>query len=57
VPETTDFQSWGEAQEYPIPLNSAGKIIDCLNPDKKRPNTPEERIRQRMAQILHHEFG
>ena len=52
-----DIDSWVEAQEFQITLDAQGKIIDYLDPDTKRPNTPEERIRQKMVQILHCEFN
>lgn len=52
-----DIDSWVEAQEFQITLDADGKIIDYLDNDIKRPNTPEERIRQKMVQILHCEFG
>lgn len=52
-----DIDSWVEAQEFQITLDADGKIIDYLDNDVKRPNTPEERIRQKMVQILHCEFG
>jgi type I restriction enzyme M protein len=52
-----EFDSWIEAQEFQITLDAQGKIIDFINSDLKRPNTPEERIRQKMVQILHYELG
>ena len=52
-----DIDSWVEAQEFQITLDAQGKIIDYLDNETRRPNTPEERIRQKMAQILHCEFG
>lgn len=52
-----DIDSWVEAQEFQITLDSDGKIIDYLDNDIKRPNIPEERIRQKMVQILRCEFG
>lgn len=45
-----DIDSWVEAQEFQITLDSDGKIIDYLDNDIKRPNIPEERIRQKMVQ-------
>ena len=52
-----EFDSWIEAQEFQITLDAQGKIIDFLDPETKRPNTPEERIRQKMAQIIVCELG
>ena len=52
-----DIDSWVEAQEFQITLDADGKIIDYLDSDVRRANTPEERIRQKMVQILHCEFG
>lgn len=52
-----EIDSWVEAQEFQITLDSQGKIIDYLMPETKRLNTPEERIRQKMVQIIHCEFG
>ena len=48
-----DIDSWVEAQEFQITLDAKGRIIDCLDNEIKRPNTPEERIRQKMIQIIH----
>ncbi len=53
----TDIDSWAEAQEFQITLDADGKIIDYLDNEIRRLNTPEERIRQKMVQILHCEFG
>ena len=47
---------WVESQEFQIRLDSEGKIIDYINPDTHRPNTPEERIRQKTSRILVEEF-
>ena len=52
-----ETDSWAEAQEFQITLDAQGKIIDYLDNDIRRPNTPEERIRQKMIQIIHCEFG
>lgn len=52
-----DIDSWVEAQEFQIKLDAQGKIIDYLDSTVHRPNNPEERIRQKMVQILHCEFG
>lgn len=54
---TNDLEFWSEAQEYPIRVDKDGLIIDFIDPDIKRQNTPEERVRQRSAQSLHFEFG
>lgn len=53
----TDVEKWLEAQEFQVPLNEQGKIIDFLEPSKLRENTPEERIRQKTVSILHNEMG
>ena len=42
-----DIDSWVEAQEFQITLDADGKIIDYLDSDVRRANTPEERIRQK----------
>lgn len=52
-----ELDSWIEAQEFQITLDAQGKIIDFLDPEIKRPNTPEERIRQKMVQIIVCELG
>lgn len=52
-----EMENWGQAQEYPIELDKDGRIIDFLESDTRRDNRPEERIRQRMVQVLHHELG
>lgn len=57
MPTVSELESWSSAQEYPVPLDADGKIIDFLDPDKRRENKPEERVRQRMLRVLHHEFG
>ena len=53
----SDIDSWVEAQEFQITLDSQGKIIDYIDNEIKRPNTPEERIRQKMVQTIINEFG
>ena len=55
--QMAEIDSWVEAQEFQITLDAQGKIIDYVDNTVRRPNTPEERIRQKMAQILHCEFG
>jgi type I restriction enzyme M protein len=52
-----EIDNWVEAQEFQITLDAQGKIIDYVDNEIRRPNTPEERIRQKMVQILHCEFG
>ncbi|GAB4513310.1 MAG: hypothetical protein OHK0046_14020 [Anaerolineae bacterium] len=54
---TNDLDQWEKAQDYPVQLDIAGKIIDFLDSNVRRENNPEERIRQRMVQVLYHEFG
>ncbi len=53
----SDIDEWAESQEFQVHLDGHGKIIDYLNPEIRRENTPEERIRQKMVQIIHCEFG
>lgn len=53
----SDIDQWVESQEFQITLDSEGKIIDYLDPGIRYPNDPEERIRQKMGQILHCELG
>ena len=50
-------QVWEESQEYELDLSDSGKIIDFLEPEKERPNKAEERVRQRIARVLHFEYG
>ena len=38
-------------------LTTDGRIIDFLNPQVSRSNTPEERVRQVFARKLHHDYG
>lgn len=52
-----EIDNWVESQEFQIKLDAQGKIIDYIDSSIHRPNTPEERIRQKMVQILHCEFG
>lgn len=54
--EVSDLNFWSEAQDYPIKVDKDGFIVDFLDPDIKRPNTPEERVRQRTIQSLHFEY-
>lgn len=53
----SDIDQWLESQEFQITLDAEGKIADFLEVEKSRPNTPEERIRQKMGQILYYEFS
>lgn len=52
-----EIEKWVESQEYQVQLDSQGRIIDFLNCEITRDNKPEERIRQKTAQILHEEYG
>ena len=47
---------WVESQEFQIRLDAQGKIIDYLDPNVRRENKPEERIRQKTVRILVEEF-
>ncbi len=38
-------------------LTADGRIVDFLDPDVLRQNTPEEHVRQNYAQKLHYEYG
>lgn len=55
--EDRSAESWFEGQEFQVSLNSRGEITDFLDPDRSRPNTPEERIRQKITQGLVRELG
>ncbi len=50
------IEGWVESQEFQIQLDSQGKIIDYLDPNIKRENKPEERIRQKTVQILCNDY-
>jgi len=52
-----EIDKWLEAQEFQVPLNEKGQIVDYLEPDKTRENKPEERVRQKTTHILHEEMG
>lgn len=52
-----EIDKWLEAQEFQVPLNEKGQILDYLDPAKTRENKPEERIRQKTTHILHKEMG
>ena len=52
-----ELDKWIESQEHQVPLDGKGKIIDFLDPDTRRENTPEERVRQKMVQLLVAEMG
>jgi type I restriction enzyme M protein len=51
------FEAWEEAQDYQVRLDNEGLIIDFLDESVHRSNTAEERVRQRMLHVLHHEYG
>src|SRR3990167_7303368 len=38
-------------------LTADGRIVDFIDSDTLRPNTPEEHVRQNYARKLHHEYG
>lgn len=38
-------------------LAADGRVVDFLDPDMLRPNTPEEHVRQNYARKLYHEYG
>ncbi len=38
-------------------LTTDGRLIDFLDPEQSRPNTPEERVRQHFGEKLHFEYG
>jgi type I restriction enzyme M protein len=52
-----EIDKWLEAQEFQVPLNEKGQIVDYLEPEKTRENKPEERVRQKTTHILHEEMG
>ncbi|HHX8647261.1 hypothetical protein EEA47_11695 [Vibrio alginolyticus] len=54
---STEIDKWLEAQEFQVPLNEKGQILDYLEPTKPRENKPEERVRQKTSHILHEEMG
>src|SRR5258707_11955734 len=39
-----------------IRLSPDGRLIDFIDPNVARPNTPEERVRQTYARKLHYEY-
>lgn len=40
-----------------IRLTADGRIVDFLDPNTSRPNTPEERVRQNYARSLHYDYA
>ncbi|MEZ8996416.1 N-6 DNA methylase [Vibrio sp. 10N.222.54.A1] len=52
-----EIDKWLEAQEFQVPLNEKGQILDYIEPAKPRENKPEERVRQKTSHILHEEMG
>lgn len=54
---SAEIDKWLEAQEFQVPLNEKGQIVDYLESDKTRENKPEERVRQKTTHILHEEMG
>jgi type I restriction enzyme M protein len=57
MPDERMFEAWEEAQDYQLRLDNEGLIVDFLDESIHRPNTAEERVRQRMLHVLHHEYG
>lgn len=53
----SEIDKWLEAQEFNVPLNEKGEIIDYLDPEKTRENKPEERVRQKTSHILNEEMA
>jgi Type I restriction-modification system methyltransferase subunit len=54
---SSEIDKWLEAQEFQVPLNEKGQIVDYLEPEKTRENKPEERVRQKTTHILDEEMG
>ena len=54
---SAEIDKWLEAQEFQVPLNEKGQIVDYLDPKISRENKPEERVRQKTTHILHEEMG
>lgn len=50
------IEAWAESQDFQLRLDSKGKIIDYFDEEIRRENKPEERVRQKMACILHKDF-
>ena len=50
-------QIWGESQDTSVQFDVDGRIIDFLEPVKRRKDEKEERVRQQYAQTLHFEYG
>lgn len=50
------IEAWAESQDFQIRLDSKGKIIDYFDDEIRRDNKPEERVRQKMACLLHKDF-
>lgn len=53
----TEIGSCVESQGFQITLDAQGKIIDYIDRNIRRQNTPGERIKQKMVQILHYKLG
>lgn len=51
------MNEWADSQDNQIVLDNQGKIIDYIDPDVRRENTPEERIRQRITHVLNMEYN
>ncbi len=52
-----DLEQWADNQDTSIELDVHGRIIDYVDPAKRRPNTPEERVRQLLVRSLNMEYG
>ncbi len=50
-------QIWGESQDTSVQFDVDGRIIDFLEPVKRRKDEKEERVRQQYTQTLHFEYG
>lgn len=44
-------------RELTVEINTAGRIVDYVDPAKSRPDQPEERVRQFYARVLCEEYG
>lgn len=50
------IEAWAESQDFQIKLDSKGKIIDLIDPETRRENTPEERVRQKTSCMLNKDY-
>ena len=55
LPQSVEY--WPDERDTVTRLDSSGRIVDYLDPNVTRRDTPEERVRQAFAHQLHTDYG